>query len=452
MKRTLLCVAACLSAAALVSSCGVSRKTSEGNNEVSDKNVSVVDGTVADKPVADNGVNDNMKDLVVSPEDPDHRMDPGFLILSDDQRSMILNNNDFALKLFRNVSGFDSKVISPFSVTNLMVMLADGAQGRTKEEILETLGWKGADLNEVTALCAFLNRNASAVDPAVTVNVADYIAVNKNFKLKDDYVELVKDSFDAGVESLDFSSPKSARHINSWCSKHTDGMIPSIIDATDPSAALYMMNAIYFNGSWSEKFDKSQTKFENFRGYTRDIKKVYMMHNEDEYRYADCNDYSVVRIPYGNGSYSMTVILPSAGKSIPDVLGKLTAKELSELNGRMEKCIVDLKLPRFTTEVEQPLNDVVSALGAPSIFSSNADFGAMSNDPLSVSKMFQKAKIEVSEEGTKAAAVTAAIMVMSALPIDEPRRVNFHADRPFLYYISDSSNGVILFLGQFTGE
>lgn len=430
MKRTLICFAVCLSAAAVMVSCGVSHKTSGSNVDV----------------------NGNVDDLVVSPEDPQHRMDPGFLIFSDDLKQMILNNNDFALRLFRKVSGFDSMVISPFSVTNLMVMLADGAQGNTKEEILNTLGWKGADLNEITALCAFLNRNASAVDPAVTVSVADYIAVNKNFKLEDEYVELVQGNFDAGVESLDFSSPKSARSINSWCSKHTDGMIPSIIDATDPSAALYMMNAIYFNGSWAEKFDKSQTKFENFRGYTRDIKKVYMMHNEDEYRYVDCKDFSAVRIPYGNGSYSMTVLLPSAGKSISDVLGSINAKGLSELNGKMEKCIVDLKLPRFTTEVDQPLNDVVSALGAPSIFTAKADFSAMSKEPLSVSKMFQKAKIEVSEEGTKAAAVTAAVMEMSALPFDEPRRVDFHADRPFIYFISDSSTGVLLFLGQFTGE
>ena len=112
---------------------------------------------------------------------------------------------------------------------------------------------------------------------------------------------------------------------------------------------------------------------------------------------------------------------------------------------------MDLKLPKFTTEVELSLNDVISTLGAPTMFSSSADFNRLADGNLFVSKMLQKAKIEVSEEGTKAAAVTAAIMTMSALA-PEPRTVEFHADRPFVYIISESDTGAIYFIGQFTGS
>ena len=148
----------------------------------------------------------------------------------------------------------------------------------------------------------------------------------------------------------------------------------------------------------------------------------------------------------------MTVLLPDRGKGVGEMMAAMDGEAFQALQGKMEKCIVDLKLPRFTTEVEQPLNEVISALGSPLIFSSNADFSNFSNGSFLVSKMLQKAKIEVSEEGTKAAAVTAAIMVMSALPTEEPRRVNFHADHPFAYIISERSTGSIFFMGQYTGN
>ena len=118
----------------------------------------------------------------------------------------------------------------------------------------------------------------------------------------------------------------------------------------------------------------------------------------------------------------------------------------------MEKCNVDLKIPRFTTEVDLPLNDIISALGAPLIFSPQADFSQFARGDFYVSKMFQKAKIEVSEEGTKAAAVTAAIMMMSAVRPEKKRNVVFHADSPVAYIISENSAGSIYFMGQYTGK
>lgn len=408
-------------AAAMMVSCGTVKKSGKSDN-----------------PVISRG--DNMENI-----------DNDFLILTDGQRALLAKNNTFALNLFNKVSGMDSRVISPLSVTGLMTILSNGADGETRREILNTLGFSGASQDEINALYGFLIKKAGKLDPSTTVSIADFIAVNKNNKVKKEFERTVSDWFKAEAENLDFTSSKTAGIINDWCSEHTDGMIPKIIDSVEPSAVAYLMNAIYFNGSWTDKFDTKDTKLERFRGYTRDIKKVRMMHRNDEYLYTSNKTYSAVRIPYGNGTFSMTVLLPNEDKSIPDMMKVLSAKELSRMRQNMENCKVDLKLPKFTTEVEQPLNDIIASLGASTMFRPSADFSKLADGNIFVSKMFQKAKIEVSEEGTKAAAVTAAIMTMSALA-PEPRQVEFHADRPFVYLISESGTGAIYFIGQFTGS
>ena len=384
-------------------------------------------------------------------------VDESFLILSDAQHEMVNNNNSFAFSLYNKTMGMNSRVVSPLSVTYLMSMLANGADGETQQQILATLGWAGEgiqqpSLQDINDYSRMLIEKTARLDKAVTVEIANYVAVNKEFKLNSKFQKSVERDYKAGVESLNFTSPSTLKHINDWCNDRTHGMIPSIINEVDPDAVSYLMNAIYFNGTWKDKFSKEETKQEMFRGYTRDIQYVDMMHRHGEYFYADGDGYSAVSIPYGNGAFRMTVILPSEGSFLKDVMASMDGGKFQALQRSMEKCNVDLKIPRFTTEVDLPLNDIISALGAPLIFSSQADFSQFARGNFYVSKMFQKAKIEVSEEGTKAAAVTAAIMMMSAMRPEKKRNVVFHADSPFAYIISENSTGSIYFMGQYTGK
>ena len=384
-------------------------------------------------------------------------VDESFLILSDAQHEMVNNNNSFAFSLYNKTMGMNSRVVSPLSVTYLMSMLANGADGETQKQILATLGWAGEgiqqpSLQDINDYSRMLIEKTARLDKAVTVEIANYVAVNKEFKLNSKFQKSVERDYKAGVESLNFTSPSTLKHINDWCNDRTHGMIPSIINELDPDAVSYLMNAIYFNGTWKDKFSKEETKQEMFRGYTRDIQYVDMMHRHGEYFYADGDGYSAVSIPYGNGAFRMTVILPSEGSFLRDVMASMDGGKFQALQRSMEKCNVDLKIPRFTTEVDLPLNDIISALGAPLIFSSQADFSQFARGDFYVSKMFQKAKIEVSEEGTKAAAVTAAIMMMSAVRPEKKRNVVFHADSPFAYIISENSTGSIYFMGQYTGK
>lgn len=384
-------------------------------------------------------------------------VDESFLILSDAQHEMVNNNNSFAFSLYNKTMGMNSRVVSPLSVTYLMSMLANGADGETQQQILATLGWAGEgiqqpSLQDINDYSRMLIEKTARLDKAVTVEIANYVAVNKEFKLNSKFQKSVERDYKAGVESLNFTSPSTLKRINDWCNDRTHGMIPSIINEVDPDAVSYLMNAIYFNGTWKDKFSKEETKQEMFRGYTRDIQYVDMMHRHGEYFYADGDGYSAVSIPYGNGAFRMTVILPTEGSFLRDVMASMDGGKFQALQRSMEKCNVDLKIPRFTTEADLPLNDIISALGAPLIFSSQADFSQFARGDFYVSKMFQKAKIEVSEEGTKAAAVTAAIMMMSAMRPEKKRNVVFHADSPFAYIISENSTGSIYFMGQYTGK
>lgn len=383
---------------------------------------------------------------------PLDNMDNEYLILSDAQQSIVDRGNQFALNLFRTQAGMDSKVVSPLSVSFLMAMLANGADSTTKDEILSTVaGDKSLSVAELNDTYAAFLRMAANGDKLTTINIANYIALNKGFKLKSTYAGTVGSKYAANVENLDFASPKALKHINQWCSDKTCRMIPSIIDRLNPSDVAVLLNAIYFNGSWTHQFPKKNTRLENFQGYTRDIKKVDMMHQERKFFYADNSRFAAVELPYGNGQYSMTVLLPNEGVSINDMMKQLTAGEFAKLQQQMSECIVDLKLPRFSTTTNVSLNAPLSALGAKTMFTSSADFSGMADAGVFVSAMLQKAKIEVSEEGTKAAAVTAGVIALTALH-EQPRHVKFHAKRPFVYTINEMNSNAILFIGQFTGE
>ena len=397
-------------------------------------------------------ISDNKSNDIVSMT-TEEEIDPEFMVLSDAQYDLVKRNNNFALNLFSEMKGVGSNVVSPMSVTYLMAMLANGAEASTREEIMTTIGAKDFDIDEMNAFYAYLIRRAKTADKQTTLNIANYIALNKEFKLKKKFASTIADSYQGAVESLDFTNPESTKRINGWCSEHTNNMIPTIIDQVEPSAVAYILNAIYFNGTWTDKFDKNNTNKEQFNGYTRDIMYVDMMHRNAKYYYTSNDVYSAVTLPYGSGAYSMTVILPNEGKFITDLTKTLNADTIASLRRNMEECLVDLKLPRFTTEMKLPLKGIVAKLGAPSMFdATRADFSSFANGNVYVSEMLQKAKIEVSEEGTKAAAVTMGMVKLTSMRPQEPRRVDFHCDRPFIYMIQDNYTGAILFMGQFTGK
>ena len=219
---------------------------------------------------------------------------------------------------------------------------------------------------------------------------------------------------------------------------------------------MYLLNAVFFKASWTDKFDPNNTRNRIFTKQDGTILEHKMMHVAIKAAYGSNNMCKMLRLPYGNGSYSMYVLLPHEGKTVGDIIQSLSAQQLvQQRTQEMTIHNVDIMMPRFTTENEIGLEQVLSSMGMPLAFNPlAAQFSKMIKDEeLWVSMMKQKAKIEVNEKGTKASAVTIAKGVKKSFTGDNrPSYVEFHATRPFVYYIVDNSSGTIYFMGTYCGE
>ena len=341
--------------------------------------------------------------------------------------------------------------ISPLSMQFLMGMVLDGAQNGTADEICKVLGYGAGEVNAVNEYSLSMLEQLPSLDKKTKLSIANAIFVNKQYSLKDNFKGTVEKYYQAEVTNLDFSNESSSlKTINGWCNKQTNGMIPKVLDKVSPGMLAYLLNAMYFKSEWKEKFSKNNTANETFTTEDGGIKKVPMMKNSERYLYQDNEDFRVVRLPYGNGAFNMLVVLPQTGKTLAHVTSALKTADWNEFLLTMVRCDVDLWLPKFETKYSIKLNDILSDMGMPSAFSpASADFKAMSDAAMCLSIVKQDAVIKVDEEGTEAAAISMAGMETSAAPGEH---IVFHADHPFLYLITESSSGAILFAGKYSGK
>lgn len=375
--------------------------------------------------------------------------EPQQIALSLQERQMVDNNNDFAFRLFRQVRGKVSRVVSPLSITYDLGLLNNGAAGLTRQEICDVLGFGEGGADAVNAFSRKMLTECPQLDEQTRVMISNAIFLNEPRYLLPAFKEKAETYYDATCETRNFHDGETMDVINRWGNDHTMGMIPYILDddSFDPNAASYLLNAVYFKGTWTLKFDKAETRDESFDGG----EPVPMMHLHNYLPYRESDDWQMLQLPYGNGAYRMTVLLPREGKTVGDVLSALDA-QMWAANRWLPMEEVDVKLPRFETTTGVSLVEPMSALGMPSAFNPlTADIPDFCNIPQYISNMFQAAKIRVDEEGTEAAAITVIETNDSAMP-DEPKQYEFHADRPFLYIISERSTSVIFFIGQYMGE
>ena len=398
--------------------------------------------------------------------------------LTQEQQVFANNNNSFTLNFLKTVNDVDksgkSYIYSPLSITYVLGMVNDAATGQTEQELEQTLGFHQGGIQAVNDYCKKLIEGLPKVDNKVTLNIANALFVNKNrATLKAQYQQDMKQYYDAKAENLDFNSSSTLNTINGWCNDHTNGMIPKILDDIDPETLTYLLNAIYFKADWASKFDQKNTKEETFYpeyNYLMDAAekpiKLPLMHQNVLIRYLKNDNYAAVEMPYGNGFWNMTIMLPEEGKTTYDIINLLSkglySKSYSGGDDYMYRPYeVDLKLPRFETasdtdelDIENGLVGLMKKMGINLAFDSYfAEIPNMcENGNVYISMMRQKAKIKVNEEGSEAAAVTiAGTKFTTALAPEEYPKATFHANRPFVYVISEASSGVILFVGKFTG-
>ena len=392
-----------------------------------------------------------------------------YIDISSGERLLVQGNNNFAFNLFRQATlpGDDGKaasvegsaILSPISITYALGMLNNGAAGETQSQINQVLGF-GLDDNAqgtdaINAFCHKMLTEAPALDKLTKVMIANTIYVNQHYQLMPAFVQAANDYYNAQPETRNFADGKTMDVINQWASDHTEKMIERVLDkeSFNPAAVSYLLNAIYFKGAWAEKFSKANTKDEDFTT-AQGTTKVPMMQQEHAFNYGENELCQALRLPYGNGAYSMTILLPREGKSVDDVLRTLDAASWQRNYQWLGNAIVNVKLPRFESKTDVSLKEIMSALGMPDAFdASKAEFPGFCNTSTCIDMMKQVARIKLDEEGTEAAAVTVIGMkVTSVAEPKEPLRVNFHATRPFLYVISEQSTGAIFFIGRYEGE
>ncbi len=363
-------------------------------------------------------------------------------------RELIGANNKFAFDIFKELLDQDKGkniFISPFSITTALAMAYNGAGTDTKDAMAEVLGFSGMDLEDLNSNFSQLLTIIQSADPDIELDIANSVWKRSGFEVEEDYLDRVAQYYYSTVQDLDFSRSDAPDIINEWIEDATRGKIDKMIREIDAMVMMYLINAIYFKGDWTYPFDEELTGTDNFYltgGSTVDAE---MMENYGDYKYSGNGDLEAVRLPYGRDMISMYIMLPPEGTGLDRAIEEITGDSWSEFIGSFEERELNLRMPKF--EIEYGIRDLLpplTRLGMGIAFTNNADFSGMHPD-LFISKVDHKAVIEVNEKGSEAAAVTVVEMKVTSAPA-EP--IEFIADRPFLFVISDDRTGTILFMGK----
>ena len=370
-------------------------------------------------------------------------------------RNIVEAQNNFSCDFFRLASAKAEEpnmVISPLSLSMALSMVANGAEGETLSEILTTLGMRSS-LGEINELNNLLLQSFPIADKKVTVSFANSIWIDNEFPVLDNFVNINKECYKAEVNNVDIGTEETKNLINKWAEKHTKGLIKDLLHKPlDAGTKLALFNALYFKGKWANKFNKDKTIRAPFHNADGKETRVRMMCAYSlPLKALEDDGLTAVTLPYGNGSFAMTLVLPAENMTIDECISMLDGKRLSQWHSYNENgstIEAEVQLPKFEIEYGAELNDHLQAMGIKSAFCADADCSNLSNFSLYINKVFQKARIIVDEEGTEAAAVTGVSMDLMS-PIG-PDNKSFVFDRPFVFYISERSTSSILFMGKVT--
>jgi len=381
-------------------------------------------------------------------------------------------NNEFAVDLYSQLMEDDGNLFfSPYSISTALAMVYAGARGRTEAQMASTLHF---DMSQEELHLTFAqiidDLNSKSKMAGNELNVANALWAQKGYPFLDDYMKLVGESYRAEADELDFSTaPEESRvTINRWAEERTKEKIKDLIPEgiITELTTLVLTNAIYFKAAWEGQFKADRTKDEDFMLPGGETVKVPMMMQTARYGYAEEEDFQILEMPYSGRLLSMIVFLPKEKDGLKEferglAVIKLTgptmredidktplATRISDWMGKIRSRHVAVSMPRFNTTSSFKLNEVLVSMGMKDAFSMAADFSGMTgNKELYISAVLHKAYVDVNEEGTEAAAATAAVMDREAV-VKPVEPVVFKADHPFMFLIRDNSTESILFMGR----
>lgn len=372
---------------------------------------------------------------------------------------VVMANTGFGFSLFqqlvKDTGGKENVIISPASLSLALSMTYNGASGTTKDAMAKVLGYPGMTLDQVNSgnrtLVSALQKPAEGVE----LSIANSLWGRKDVRFEPDFLQRNKDFFQAKITTLDFADPKAPDTINAWVKEKTRGKIESIVGALYPTDILYLLNAVYFKGTWTAPFDEKLTREGEFKTAWGQTRTVQMMHQTGHWDYMERPSLQAISLTYGKGRFSMYVVLPAKGRDPMSIWAGATpedvAQSMNEMHGHRKK--VELTLPRFKSELklDREMKTALSALGMGVAFDPDAaDFDAMVSSPkVHIGQVVHKTFVEVNEKGTEAAAATSVGMVATAAPVPETAAV-MTADHPFFIAIWDNDTNAMLFLGLIT--
>ncbi|ULB34143.1 MULTISPECIES: serpin family protein [Proteiniphilum] len=374
------------------------------------------------------------------------------------EQEMLKSDHSFAFEFFEKVFVEESAdkdknfMVSPLSLSMALAMTWNGADGETKDAIQKTLKLSQfKNDEEINQYYKKLRDALLKTDPSTKLAIANSIWTNRNVPIKPEFISANKDYFSSTVESADFTDVNTVNRINRWAADNTNNLIDHVLDKTNPMDLMYLLNAIYFKGIWTSKFDPKNTSKKPFTCENGTVKSVEMMHQKSDFNYTGNQTFQMVQLPYGNQAFSMLLLLPNEGKKITDITAILQNNDaLSSLKSGLSNTQVDIFMPRFKTEYSKRLNDVLKNMGMEIAFKpGQANFSRMSDISAFISFVDQFTYINTDEVGTEAAAVT--VVGVELTSYQPPKTVTFNANRPFIYIIQENSTGSILFMGAVKG-
>lgn len=362
---------------------------------------------------------------------------------------------DFAVKLFKTVSGKDedkNQVMSPISIALALALLENGADGKTRQELKNVL----VESQSVDVLKTYraVEELLRVDNQKAKLTVANGLFKEKDLKLKDAYLQSTRDCFKTNVDDADFHDQleQTRQKINKFVADKTNNKIPELFKkgVLTEDVKMVLANAIYFNASWSHSFSKARTKPDTFyrNGRDQDKQTVQFMHATADHRHGSTDEVDALELAYSHPDLAMYIVLPKQRDGLRNLEQRLTGNQLRDIMSKVEQKSVQVQLPKFTIRSPIDLKQTLTDLGLESIFSNQANFSRMSETDLKVGAAIHEAYITINENGTEAAAATGMSIMPRNMPLPVHDATPFVADHPFLYAIAHKPTGAIVFLGK----
>jgi len=372
--------------------------------------------------------------------------------LTPAEQQLIQADNRFAIKLLKQASAdtrdtLPNLFVSPLSVAMALAMAYNGAAGTTEDAMRSTLDLDSMSVAQVNESYRSLISLLRELDPHVKLEIANSIWYKQGYTVLQPFLDANHDYYDARVSARDFSSPAAVDTINRWVTEQTHGVIDRILDAIPDGMRLYLINAIYFKGDWTEQFDPSLTQPRPFRLPDGSMVNVPTMTSGQEahvrltYRpYA-----TILDLPYGGAAFSMTIVLPHDTSSVDHLVDALASDQWDGWTASLQPGEATVYLPKFKVSSDLGLIPSLATLGMGIAFGCEhltADFTRIHvPSELCITEVKHKTYVDVDEEGTEAAAVTSVGIGYTSVP------PTIFVNRPFLFALRENLSGTILFMG-----